>query len=214
MWLILLGAPGSGKGTQAERLVKKYRIPHISSGNILRQAIENKTELGAIAATYIQQGKLVPDEIIIQVIEKRLSQPDCGAGFVLDGFPRTVAQTESLGKWIGKVNLSLTAVIYLQVSEKTLIARLSNRRVCRECQAVYHLVNHPSKHQGKCDLCGGNLVQRPDDNEEIVQQRLTVYNEQTAPLLAYYQQVGILYRINGETDAENIFNHIIKEIST
>jgi adenylate kinase len=209
MQLVLLGAPGSGKGTQAERLVKKFQIPHISTGNILRQAIEDKNELGALADSFMKEGKLVPDEIIIRIAEERLGKPDCLAGFILDGFPRTVAQAKSFERWRKLVKLPLVAVLYLRISDETLIKRLVNRRVCSKCQAVYHIINHPSKHVGICDKCGSNLIQRPDDQEETVKQRLKVYEEQTAPLLDFYRKLGLLVIVDGEENPDTIFASLL-----
>jgi adenylate kinase len=209
MQLVLLGAPGSGKGTQAERLTVKYQIPHISTGNILRWAIENKTELGALAGAFIKEGKLVPDSVIIRVVEERLAQSDCSHGFILDGFPRTVTQAESLNQWCKKVKRSLTAVIYLQASDAVLIKRLVNRRVCSKCQTIYHLISHPPKEPGKCDLCGNPVIQRPDDKETTVINRIKVYKEQTEPLLDYYQNLGLLRVVNGENNAEIIFTSLV-----
>jgi len=213
MRLVLLGAPGSGKGTQAERLVNKLQIPHISTGNILRQAIEDKNELGTIANSYIQKGTLVPDSIIIQIVEERLGKPDCIPGFVLDGFPRTVTQAESLEFWLDSVMLSLDAVVYLWVSEETLITRLVNRRICSKCQSVYHLINHPSEQDGVCDKCGGILVQRSDDQETTVKHRLKVYEEQTAPLRDFYQNLGLLVVIDGEKEPNTVFGTLVEAIS-
>jgi adenylate kinase len=213
MRLVLLGAPGSGKGTQAEQLTAKYRIPHISTGNILRLAIENKTELGSLADAYIKKGKLVPDSVIIQVVKERLTQSDCSQGFILDGFPRTVTQAESLEQWNESVKRPLTAVIYLQVSDATLIKRLVNRRVCSKCQAIYHLISHPPKEADKCDLCGHAVIQRPDDAEATVINRIKVYKEQTEPLLEYYRNKGLLLVFNGENNPEIIFMSLVAQLT-
>lgn len=213
MQLVLLGAPGSGKGTQAERLTAKYQIPHISTGNILRAAIENKTELGTLAKSYIKEGKLVPDLVVIQVVEERLAQSDCKNGFILDGFPRTVTQAEMLKQWTERVNRPLTKIVYFEVSETTLINRLINRRVCSKCEAIYHVVTHPPKIAGKCDLCGGAVIQRPDDEEATVINRLKVYKELTEPLLDYYRKIGLLLVINGEHNAELIFTTLMAKLT-
>ncbi|MCX7919453.1 MAG: adenylate kinase [bacterium] len=213
MRLILLGAPGSGKGTQAVRLAEYYHIPHISTGDILRQEISRKTQLGTVADSFVSAGKLVPDELIIQMVEQRLQHDDCIVGFVLDGFPRTVAQAQSLDQWLTQHNRKLHAVIYLNVTETTIIQRLSNRRVCSQCQAVYHLVTQPPKQTEICDLCGGRLIQRPDDNETTVKKRLKEYIEKTEPLLHFYQRTGLLISIDGGLDVNSIFNRIISELS-
>lgn len=212
MRLVLLGAPGSGKGTQAERLVTKYQIPHISTGNILRQAIESKIELGTLAYSYIKDGKLVPDTVVIQIVEERLTRPDCVTGFILDGFPRTVKQAESLAQWIKSINLRLTRVVYFQVSDEILINRLVNRRVCSRCQAIYHLINHPPQKAEICDLCGNAVIQRPDDEEFTVKKRLKVYKEQTEPLLDFYRKLGLLIVINGENDPDTIFTSLVAQL--
>ncbi|MFB3895668.1 MAG: adenylate kinase [bacterium] len=213
MRLVLLGAPGSGKGTQAERLTAKYRIPHVSTGNILRLAIEHKTELGTLANTYIKEGKLVPDAVIIRVVEERLAQSDCSLGFILDGFPRTVTQAEMLKQWTVQTKQSLTKVVYFQVSESTLIKRLINRRVCSKCEAIYHLITHPPKIAGKCDLCGNAVIQRPDDEETTVINRLKVYKELTEPLLEYYQKLDLLLVVDGENNAETIFVSLVTQLT-
>jgi adenylate kinase len=213
MRLVLLGAPGSGKGTQAEKLVQKYQLPHISTGNILREAINNKNELGELAFSYIKQGMLVPDDVIIQVVEERLNKPDCAPGFILDGFPRTINQAKSFEKWIETAGQRLDAVIYLQVPEQILVERLVNRRVCSQCQAVYHLIYRTPKQTGQCDLCGGKLIQRPDDEEVTVKQRLKVYTKQTAPLLAFYKNLGLLVVINGANSADAIFASLVDTLT-
>jgi adenylate kinase len=213
MQLVLLGAPGSGKGTQAERLTAKYRIPHISTGNILRLAIENRSELGALASSYIKEGKLVPDSVIIRVVENRLVQSDCSKGFILDGFPRTVTQAETLEQWTEQVKRPLTKVIYFQVNEATLIKRLINRRVCGKCEAIYHLITHLPKIAGKCDLCGNTVIQRPDDEETTVTNRLKVYKELTEPLLDYYRKSDLLLVINGESNAEIVFTTVVSQLT-
>ncbi|MDI6784189.1 MAG: adenylate kinase [bacterium] len=212
MRLVLLGAPGSGKGTQAERVVKQFQIPHISTGNMLRQAVASQNELGRLADSFLKEGKLVPDYIIIRIIEERLGKPDCVPGYVLDGFPRTVAQAKSLESSRDSANQSLDAVVYLQVAEATLLNRLVNRRVCSKCQAVYHLFNHPPKEVGICNNCGGPLVQRPDDEEITVKQRLKVYEEQTVPLLDFYQKLGLLVVLDGEKEPALIFDALVDAI--
>lgn len=213
MRLVLLGAPGSGKGTQAEKLAEKFQIPHISTGNILRQAIDNNDDLGLLAFSYMKQGMLVPDEVIIRIVEERLSKPDSNRGFILDGFPRTLNQAESLEVWLESTKQPLNTVIFLQVAEATLMSRLVNRRVCGQCQAVYHLINRPPKQAGICNICGGELVQRSDDEEATVKQRLMVYEEQTVPVRAFYKKLGLLVVIDGEKEVDAIFELLVSHLS-
>ena len=193
MNLIFLGAPGAGKGTQAEVLSRKKGIPTISTGNIIRSALKSGTEMGLRAKTFIEAGKLVPDEIVIGIIRERLAEPDCKNGFILDGFPRTIPQAEALDK----MGIVIDRVIDLEVSEETIFARLSGRRVCEKCGASYHIVNKQPKVDGVCDLCGGTLVQRKDDQPKTIKERLKVYHEQTEPLKAYYEKQGKLCVVQG-----------------
>lgn len=200
MHIVLLGAPGSGKGTLAADLVRFYGLPHISTGDIFRQNIKEKTPLGQTASQYINKGALVPDEVTIAMVADRLSHPSCAAGFMLDGFPRTVAQAEALAAILASMNKSLTAVINLDVKEQTIIDRLSCRRVCANCGRGYNIVSIPSKVEGICDVCGGKLVQRDDDKPETVIERLQTYRRQTEPLIDYYRQLGLLVTIDNEGD--------------
>ncbi|XOQ43375.1 MAG: adenylate kinase [Clostridium sp.] len=193
MNLIFLGAPGAGKGTQAEVLSRDKGIPTISTGNIIRSALKSGTELGQRAKAYIESGKLVPDEIVIEIIRERLAEPDCKNGFILDGFPRTIPQAEALDK----MGIVIDKVIDIEVSEEMIFSRLSGRRVCEKCGASYHIVNKKPKVEGVCDLCGGTLVQRKDDQPETIQERLKVYHEQTEPLKAYYEKQGKLCVVQG-----------------
>lgn len=210
MRLLLLGPPGSGKGTQSEFLVSRYGIPQISTGDILREAVAKGTQLGQEAKAYMEEGKLVPDQLIIDIIKERLVAPDCERGFILDGFPRTEAQAEALRTTLSEMELSLSAVINIQVDEPTLIRRLSGRRICRDCQANYHLDYSPPKISDKCNKCGGEIYQRKDDKEEVIKNRLKVYLDQTEPLINYYKNVGgLLKEINGKGKVEEIFDRIV-----
>ncbi|MVB12616.1 adenylate kinase [Caprobacter fermentans] len=193
MNFIFLGAPGAGKGTQAEVLSREKGIPTISTGNIIRSALKSGTEMGLRAKAYTESGKLVPDEIVIGIIRERLAEPDCKNGFILDGFPRTIPQAEALDN----MGIVIDRVIDIEVSEQTILARLSGRRVCENCGASYHVVNKKPKVEGVCDLCGGTLVQRKDDQPETIQARLKVYHEQTEPLKAYYEKQGKLRVVQG-----------------
>jgi len=198
MQIVLLGAPGSGKGTLAADLVKMYGLPHISTGDIFRQNIKEKTPLGLTASEFISKGELVPDEVTIAMVADRLAQPSCANGFLLDGFPRTVAQAEALSAILSGMGNSLTAVLNLEVKEETVIERLSSRRVCASCGRGYNIVSLPSKVEGICDDCGGKLIQREDDKPETIMNRLQTYRRQTEPLISYYHQQGLLVNINNE----------------
>jgi len=210
--LILLGPPGAGKGTQAVKLKEKFNIPHISTGDIFRENIKNGTELGKKAKEYMDKGALVPDELVIGIVTSRLSEDDCKKGFLLDGFPRTVHQAEELGKYFEKSGREKYKVIDIFVDKEELVQRLSGRRLCKACGAVYHVAGMPSKVQGICDTCGGELYQRPDDNEETVANRIEVYNSQTKPLTDYYNKKGNIIRIDGMIGLEEVFVEIVKAI--
>ena len=196
MNLILLGAPGAGKGTQAEVICKALNIPAISTGNILREAIKNQTPLGMEAKTYMDGGKLVPDEIVINILKERLRADDCKNGFILDGFPRTVPQAEALDQ----MNVRIDRVVDIEVADEKITARLSGRRVCESCGASYHTQYKPSKVEGVCDACGGKTVQRKDDHPDTVKERLRVYHEQTEPLIDYYTKAGKLVVVEGQEE--------------
>lgn len=198
MRLILLGAPGSGKGTMATDLAKEFQIPHISTGDIFRLNIKNKTALGLEADTFIQQGALVPDSVTIAMVADRLNQPDCRTGFLLDGFPRTVEQADALKTMLRDCGCKLTAVVELELSDEEIIGRLTTRRVCTGCGKTYNLDSNRPQHEGVCDDCKGDLYQREDDKPETIRKRLVNYNNQTMPLSDYYQKQGLLVRINNE----------------
>ncbi|MDL1971787.1 MAG: adenylate kinase [Deltaproteobacteria bacterium] len=210
MDLIFLGPPGAGKGTQAKMLVERYGIPQVSTGDILRAAVAEGTELGKKAKEYMEAGKLVPDEVVIGIIEERLKQSDCEKGFILDGFPRTVPQAEALDKVLEKMGRKIDHVLTLDVPEEELIRRLTGRRTCKKCGAMYHIIFNPPKVEGVCDKCGGELYQRPDDNEETVRSRLSVYEQQTSPLIDFYEKKGLVRKIDGRGEIKEIFDQIVK----
>jgi adenylate kinase len=206
--IVLMGLPGAGKGTQAEKIVEKYGIPHISTGDMFRAAIKEGTELGLKAKSFMDNGDLVPDEVTIGIVGERLSKEDCNKGFLLDGFPRTVAQAEALENILADLGKKMNYVINIDVDKDILMERLTGRRICRECGATYHLVFNPPKEEGVCTRCGGELYQRADDNEETVQNRLDVNIKQTQPLLSYYEDKGYLKNINGQQDINLVFADI------
>ena len=209
---VLLGPPGAGKGTQAVRLVEKYEIPHISTGDIFRKNMKEGTELGKKAQEYMNAGALVPDELVVDLVKDRLQQDDCKNGFLLDGFPRTIFQAEKLDEFLSESNLKMDIVINLKVEKEALIKRLTGRRVCKDCGASYHIVNIPPKKEGVCDICGGELIQRKDDNIETVENRINVYEEQTAPLIGYYKEAGSLVDFDGEASLDEVFDAIVQAI--
>ncbi|KKI90721.1 adenylate kinase [Bacillus sp. SA1-12] len=208
MNLVLMGLPGAGKGTQAERIVEKYDIPHISTGDMFRAAMKEETELGLQAKSFIDKGELVPDEVTIGIVRERLGKNDCQKGFLLDGFPRTVAQAEALEGILADLNKQIDYVINIEVNKDILMERLTGRRICKNCGATYHLVFNPPAKQGECDKCGGELYQRADDNEETVANRLEVNLKQTEPLLNFYSDKGYLRNINGEQDIDKVFDDV------
>ena len=212
MNLIFLGPPGSGKGTQAKMLVDKYGIPQISTGDILREAVKEGTPLGKEAKKYMDEGKLVPDEVVVGIVRERLKEPDCTKGFILDGFPRTIPQAEALDKTLQEMGKGIDHVLSLEVDREELVRRLSGRRTCKKCGAMYHIIFDPPKKDGVCDRCGGELYQRDDDKEETIRERLRVYEEQTAPLIEYYRKKGLLRPINGVGKIEEIFARIRETI--
>ena len=209
---VLLGPPGAGKGTQAAKLVEKYDIPHISTGDIFRANIKEGTPLGKKAQEYMNAGELVPDELVVDLVTDRLKQDDCKNGFLLDGFPRTIFQAEKLDEFLATNDQKMDIVINLVVAKDALIKRLTGRRVCKNCGASYHIVNVPPKKEGICDVCGGELIQRADDNLETVENRINVYEEQTAPLVGYYKKAGSLVDFDGEASLDEVFDSIVKAI--
>lgn len=212
MNLIFLGPPGSGKGTQAKMLVDKYGIPQISTGDILREAVKEGTPLGKEAKKYMDEGKLVPDEVVVGIVRERLKEPDCTKGFILDGFPRTIPQAEALDKTLQEMGKGIDHVLSLEVDREELVRRLSGRRTCKKCGAMYHIIFDPPKKDGVCDRCDGELYQRDDDKEETIRERLRVYEEQTAPLIEYYRKKGLLRPIDGVGKIEEIFARVRETI--
>lgn len=213
MKIVLLGAPGAGKGTQAKKIAEKFDIPHISTGDIFRENIKNQTQLGKKAKEYIDQGLLVPDELVLELIIDRLNEPDCKNGYVLDGFPRTIPQAIALDEALDKKNDRIKHAIDVDVPDEVIIRRMSGRRVCLNCGRTYHIETLRPKVEGICDYCGSKLVLREDDKQETVQKRLKVYHEQTQPLLDYYKKKGILYSVNGTKDIDDIYNEIINVLT-
>ena len=212
MRAVLLGPPGAGKGTQAVKLVKKYGVPQISTGDIFRKNIKEGTELGRKAQEYMNSGQLVPDELVVDLVKDRLMQEDCAAGYLHDGFPRTIFQAEQLDRFLEENGQKLDIVINFEVGHDTLIERLTGRRVCKKCGAGYHIKNIPPKVDGICDKCGGELEQRKDDTVETAENRIAVYKESTAPLIAYYSETGVLRNFDAEKDHTEVFEEIVKEI--
>jgi adenylate kinase len=210
MNLILLGPPGAGKGTQAQRIVERYHIPQISTGDILRAAVKGGTPLGTKAKGFMDQGQLVPDEIVIGIVEERLKERDCHSGFILDGFPRTIPQAEALQPILTKIGRAVDHVINIEVESEELIRRLTGRRTCKNCGALFHLLFQPPKKEGTCDRCGGTLSQRVDDKEETIRTRLKEYEKQTAPLVQYYRNKKSLRSIQGVGGPDQIFDQIIR----
>jgi len=212
MNLILLGPPGAGKGTQAQMIVERYCIPQISTGDILRSAVKENTALGLKAKAFMDQGQLVPDEVVIGIIDNRLRAPDCNPGFILDGFPRTIAQAEALQAILTKIGKSIHHVINIEVDPDELVRRLTGRRTCKNCGAMFHILFHPPKQDGVCDRCGGTLYQRADDKEETIRTRLKEYQKQTAPLIEYYQRKNMLRSIPGMGGQDQIFESIVRHL--
>ena len=210
MYLIFLGPPGSGKGTQSERIIEKYNIPHISTGDMLRQAVKDQTPAGLEAQKYMNEGRLVPDEVTIAIVKDRLSQEDCKKGYLLDGFPRTIAQAEALEKITKEIGNEVEMVLNLIIDENVLLPRITGRRVCKSCGATYHIQNKPSKVEGVCDKCGGELYQRKDDNAESVKVRLEAYHSSTAPLIDFYGKQNKVVDINALQDIDVVFADIQK----
>ncbi|MDW7661233.1 MAG: adenylate kinase [Bacillota bacterium] len=212
MRLILLGPPGAGKGTQAEFIIDKYGIPHISTGDIFRKNIKEGTALGTRAKSFMDKGELVPDSLVVEIVEDRLKEADCKEGFLLDGFPRTEVQALELDKVLENMGVDLNAVINIKVNPEILVSRAIGRRICRTCGATYHVVNNPPKIEGVCDKCGGELYQRSDDVEETVKNRINVYVNETSPLIHYYEKRGKLVDIEGEQDIDVVSEDIVNAL--
>jgi adenylate kinase len=212
MRAVLLGPPGAGKGTQAVKLVEKYNVPQISTGDIFRKNIKEGTELGKKAQEYMNAGQLVPDELVVDLVKDRLMQDDCSNGYLLDGFPRTIAQAEQLDAFLESQGQKLDAVINFEVGHDELMKRLTGRRICKKCGASFHIANIPPKVEGICDNCGGELEQRKDDTVETAEKRIEVYEESTAPLIGYYESTGALRNFNAEKDHDLVFKEIVAEL--
>ena len=208
MKIVMLGGPGAGKGTQAKIIAERYSIPHISTGDIFRANIKEGTELGKKAKTYMDQGALVPDELVVDLVADRLTWEDAKEGFVLDGFPRTIPQAEALTKALKEMGTELDYAIDIEVPDQNIIERMGGRRACVSCGATYHLVNIPPKTEGKCDKCGSDLILRDDDKPETVKKRLDVYHEQTQPLIEYYPELGLLREVDGTVQMNEVFDAI------
>ncbi len=209
LFLVLLGGPGAGKGTQAERLSGALGTPQISTGDLFREHLRNETDLGSLARGYIERGELVPDEVTVGMVRERLARPDCAKGAIFDGFPRTVAQAEALEVLLADLGSKLAAVPYIKVPEGVLLARLAGRWTCKACGAMYHQLFSPPKEAGVCDRCGGELYQRPDDTPETQQHRIAVYFEQTAPLIDYYREKGVLVEVDGRPGIDEIQTELL-----
>jgi adenylate kinase len=210
VYLVLLGPPGAGKGTQAERLENALKLPHVASGDLFRENMKNATQLGLLAKKYIDQGQLVPDDVTIAMVRERLQRSDCDQGAILDGFPRTQPQAESLDKMLAEMGQKLDGVLYIAVPDEELVRRLSGRWICRQCQTPYHAIFSPPTKEGVCDACGGVLYQRDDDRPETVRARLKVYHQQTAPLIDYYRQAGLLVEVDGAGDIETVSTALLE----
>ena len=209
MYIIFLGAPGAGKGTQAAYVARKLNLLHLAAGDILRQEVERGTKLGMKAKSYMEKGALVPDSVVIPMVLERMSASEGKSGVILDGFPRRLKQAEALDQALDEGSKTIDRVVYIKVSEEELVRRLSGRQICRSCQMPYHMVSSPPKVEGKCDKCGGELYQRPDDAVEAVEKRLEVYSAETIPLIDYYSRAGKLLTIDGEGDADEVGERII-----
>jgi adenylate kinase len=212
MFLVFLGAPGAGKGTQAAIISQKLALAHIASGDLFRQAVDKGTELGKLVKSYMDKGALVPDEVTIQLISERLNELDCRSGCIFDGFPRTIEQARALDRMLASRGEAICEAIYIEVAERELLKRLSGRWICRKCQTPYHEVTSPPKVRNICDKCGGELYQRPDDTEETVKKRLKIYFSQTIPVLDYYQEKGKLFTVDGNLGIEEVSEKIINAL--
>lgn len=210
MRIMLLGAPGVGKGTQAKKIQKKYSIPQISTGDILRAAVKNQTELGKQAKVIMEKGELVPDDLIVGLVRERLQEEDCRDGFILDGFPRTIPQAKALDVLLQDLNMKLNAVIDIDVDYEKIVARLTNRRLCPSCGADYNLLSNPPNPDNTCKICGTKVIQRDDDKESTIRNRLEVYEKQTRPLKDYYAQKGMLKSVNGDQGVDDVFDEIVE----
>ncbi|MEC7641171.1 MAG: adenylate kinase [Nitrospinota bacterium] len=213
MRLILLGPPGAGKGTQGKKLQERFEIPQISTGDILRAAVKNRTPLGEEAKTFMEAGQLVPDEVVVGLIKERIRQEDCAKGYILDGFPRTIVQAEKLSETLENMSQSIDSVIEITLDADELVSRLTGRSTCRGCGAMFHNVSHPPKKSGVCDDCEEQLYQRPDDNEETIRKRMEVYKNETAPVKDFYMKQGNLKTIAGEGTEEEIFIRVCALVS-
>jgi adenylate kinase len=212
MRVILLGPPGAGKGTQAASIVEKYSIPHISTGDIFRKNIKEGTALGLKAKSFMDSGALVPDSLVVEIVEDRLKEDDCKSGFLLDGFPRTIVQAEELDKVLENMGISLDKVVNIEVDPGVLLDRAVGRRICKSCGATFHIKFNPPKSDGVCDKCSGELYQRSDDNEETVGNRIKVYVDETSPLIEYYTKKGVIANIDGEQDIARVFSDILNAL--
>ena len=210
--MVMLGPPGAGKGTQAAKIAQRYSIPHISTGDIFRAAIKEGTEVGLKAKKYLDSGELVPDGVVTEIVAERVKKDDCSGGFLLDGFPRTLPQAEALDKILSEGGCPLTAVVDLAVDREALVDRLTARRTCSECGENYNMVSKPTEKEGICDKCGGKLYQRDDDKRETIENRLSVYEKQTAPLIQYYERGGRLVSISGTGSMDDVFGRICKAL--
>jgi len=210
--IIILGPPGAGKGTQAKLLSSHYGIPHISTGDIIREEIKRNTVLGVKIREYVERGELVPDEDVIEIVKEKILLGNRGRGFILDGFPRTIIQAKALDHILNDVGLKIDAVINLVVNEEELVRRISGRRICRSCGATYHLAFNPPEKDLKCSVCGGELYQRVDDMEETVRRRVRIYNIETKPLIRYYEEKGLLINVNGIGDINSVFSEILRKL--
>lgn len=215
MRLILLGAPGAGKGTIANLLVQSFFVPQISTGDILRSAVKQGNEVGRRAEEFMRRGDLVPDSVIMDIMDERLQQPDCRSGFILDGFPRTIPQAEALKKLMARLHISLDLVVNLDVPQDEIIRRLTSRRTCSnpDCQAIYNVISMPPEKEGICDKCGGTLIQRDDETEEAIRNRLRTYEEKTAPLIEYYRREGLLFPVRA-LQSKQVFDEVVMKLNT
>ena len=209
MYIVILGAPGAGKGTQADIICRETHLQHIASGDLFRQALEEQSELGLLAKSYMENGKLVPNEITIKMIFQRISSPDCASGCLFDGFPRTLEQAQALDRALAEKGKTIDEAVYIKVDDEELVKRLSGRWICRNCQTPYHMIASPPRVPGKCDRCGGKLYQRPDDKEETVRERLKVFSSLTIPMLDYYRKQNKLIEVNGNSGIQETAKKIL-----